>query len=253
MQFSVGRRFRDGFALLKVGVLLATLFFGRDACATEIAVDVGHTLTASRAVSARGGKEFDFNRGFAERLVQALEAKNLSVRGINFDGRIESLDARPRQAVGSDLFISIHHDFVQAKFLEQWVWAEKAETFSDRHRGFSLFVSHNNPDLRTSLLCASTIGARLRRLGFVGASHHVDSIEGQARPFADADNFVYYYDNLVVLYRTTLPAVLFEAGVIKHREEELTLRDPGLQARMAHGIATGVAACLYVKTNIEYR
>ena len=47
-------------------------------------------------------------------------------------------------------------------------------------------------------------------------------------------------------YRTTLPAVLFEAGVIKHRAEELVLRDPALQARMADAIATGIAACLYV-------
>ena len=56
---------------------------------------------------------------------------------------------------------------------------------------------------------------------------------------------VHYYDNLVVLYRTTLPAVLFEAGVIKNRDEELMLLDADRQARMADGIATGIAACLY--------
>ena len=39
--------------------------------------------------------------------------------------------------------------------------------------------------------------------------------------------------------------VLFEAGVIKHREEELALRDPERQARMVDAIATGIAACLY--------
>ena len=59
-------------------------------------------------------------------------------------------------------------------------------------------------------------------------------------------NTVHYYDNMVVLYRTTLPAVLFEAGVIKHRAEELALRDPVRQDRMADAIATGIAACLYV-------
>ncbi|MCB1961389.1 MAG: N-acetylmuramoyl-L-alanine amidase, partial [Rhodocyclaceae bacterium] len=57
---------------------------------------------------------------------------------------------------------------------------------------------------------------------------------------------VHWYDNLVVLYRTALPAVLFEAGVIKHRDEELELRDAARQQRMADGIATGVAACLQV-------
>ena len=70
---------------------------------------------------------------------------------------------------------------------------------------------------------------------------------GRKHLAADAANGVWYYDNLVVLYRTTLPAVLFEAGVIKHREEELELLDPERQARMADALATGIAACLAVR------
>lgn len=56
-----------------------------------------------------------------------------------------------------------------------------------------------------------------------------------------------YFDNLIVRYRTSLPAVLFEVGVIKHREEELALRDPERVERMADAIATGNAACLYAR------
>jgi N-acetylmuramoyl-L-alanine amidase len=41
--------------------------------------------------------------------------------------------------------------------------------------------------------------------------------------------------------------VLFEAGVIKHREEELELLDPDYQARMADAVATGIAGCLSVR------
>ena len=70
-------------------------------CAAEVAVDVGHTLAATGAVSARGRKEFDFNRVLAGRVVDALAARGLGVRPINFDGRIESLDARPRAAAVS--------------------------------------------------------------------------------------------------------------------------------------------------------
>ena len=215
--------------------------------AAEVAVDVGHTLAATGAVSARGGREFDFNRVLAAQVVSALSQRQLAVRPINFDGRIASLAARPQQAAGSDFFISIHHDSVQAELLETWTWEGKPQTYSDRHIGFSLFVSRDNPDLATSLRCASAIGARLRRLGFVPATHHADSLPGRARPYADADNAVHYYDNLVVLYRTSLPAVLFEAGIIKHRAEEMALRDPVLQARMADGIATGIAACLFAR------
>jgi N-acetylmuramoyl-L-alanine amidase len=214
--------------------------------AGEVAVDVGHTLAASGAVSARGGREFDFNLRLAAGVASALSARRLGVRAINFDGRISSLEERPQQAAGADFFISIHHDSVQAELLEEWDWQGRTQTFSDRHSGFSLFVSRDNPDLLTSLRCASAIGARLRRLGFVGATHHADSLPGRSRPYADADNAVHYYDNLIVLYRTSLPAVLFEAGVIKHRDEELALLDRQRQARMADGIATGVAACLFV-------
>jgi N-acetylmuramoyl-L-alanine amidase len=215
--------------------------------ASEVAVDVGHTLAASGAVSARGVREFDFNHVLATQLVAALENRQLAVRQVNFDGRIASLEERPKQSLGADLFISIHHDSVQAELLEAWEWEGTTQTYSDRHRGFSLFVSHDNPDLVTSLRCASAIGARLRRMGFIPATHHADSLPGRSRPYADVDNAVHYYDNLIVLYRTTLPAILFEAGVIKHREEELALRNPGRQALMADSIATGIAACLYAR------
>ena len=213
--------------------------------AAEIAVDVGHTLAAPGAVSARGVDEFVFNRALADRLVGSLAGKGLPVRRINFDGRIASLQDRPREARGASFFIAIHHDSVQQEWLETWQWNGIEHSFSDRYRGFSLFVSRDNPEPSTSLRCASAIGARLRRLGFEGATHHVNSMPGRERPYADADNAVHFYDNLVVLYRTTLPAVLFEAGIIKHREEELALREPERQARMADGIATGIAACLF--------
>ncbi len=218
---------------------------GVTAQAAEVAVDVGHTLAASGAVSARGRKEFDFNRVLAERVADALSARGLGVRPINFDGLIASLDARPQEATGSDFFIAIHHDSVQAELLEEWEWEGMPQTFSDRHSGFSMFVSRSSPDLETSLRCASAIGARMRRMGFVGATHHADSLAIHPRPYADEQNTVHYYDNLVVLSRTTLPAVLFEAGVIKHRDEELALLDPVRQERMADAIATGIAACLY--------
>ncbi len=215
--------------------------------AAEVAVDVGHTLAAPGAISARGVGEFEFNRILADKLVPELQRRGLSVRPVNFDGRISSLQERPQQAAGADFFIAIHHDSVQAELLENWQWNGTTQTYSDRHAGFSLFVSRNNPELTTSLRCASAIGARLRRLDITPATHHVNSLPGRERPYADAENAVHYYDNLVVLYRTSLPAVLFEAGVIKHRDEELALRDTQRQTRMVDALATGIAACLFVQ------
>lgn len=90
----------------------------------------------------------------------------------------------------------------------------------------SMFVSRNSPDLESSLRCASAIGARMRRMGFVGATHA--DLLADPRPYADQQNTVHYYDNLVVLYRTTLPAGLSFRGRRDqaHRDEELALIDP---------------------------
>lgn len=206
-----------------------------------VAVDVGHGLRDGGAVSARGRPEFEFNRVFAGVLAGELLGRGLAVRPVNFTGDIGALAERPIQAQGSDFFISIHHDSVGEAYLRPWDWDGRAASYTDVKRGFGLFVSTRNPDPATSLRCASAIGALLRRAGFVPTPWH-----GRAHPPADSENGVWYYDNLVVLYRTTLPAVLFEAGVIKHRDEELELRDPERQQRMADAVATGIAACLSV-------
>jgi len=206
-----------------------------------IAIDVGHGSIDGGATSARGRPEFAFNREFAGVLVKVMRDRGQSVREINFAGDIGSLAARPVQAAGADFFISIHHDSIGESWLKPWVWEGSEQTYTEVKRGYGLFVSAQNPDLETSLRCASSMGAMLRRAGFAPSTWH-----NRTHLPADAENGVWYYDNLVVLYRTTLPAVLFEAGVIKHRKEELELADPERQTRMADALATGIAACLSV-------
>lgn len=207
-----------------------------------VAVDVGHGEKDSGAISARGRSEFAFNRDFAGVLATTLRQRELGVKEVNFDGRIASLYDRPQAANGSDFFISIHHDSIGEAWLLPWEWEGQAQTYTEVKRGYGIFVSAQNPDLATSLRCASTIGAMMRRAGFAPSTWHARKHQP-----ANAENGVWYYDNLVVLYRTKLPAVLFEAGVIKHRDEELELRDAERQARMADALATGIAACLFVR------
>lgn len=209
--------------------------------APVVAVDVGHTLAAHGATSARGRGEFAFNRDLAREVAAALIARGIAAHLVNDDGRIATLQDRPKAVPDADFFISIHHDSVSQHQLRPWTWQGQTLDYNDEFAGHSLFVSHDNPAPADSLMCASAIGARLQRMGFVPTDKNARS-----RAWADPANTVHWYDNLVVLYRTTLPAVLFEAGVIKNRDEELKLRDPAYQRRMADGIATGIAACLQV-------
>lgn len=219
------------------------LFFGSTAAFAApplIAIDVGHGGVDGGATSARGRPEFAFNREFAGVLAGVMRERGLGVREVNFAGDIGSLTARPVQAAGSDFFIAIHHDSIGEAWLKPWVWEGVEQTYTEVKRGYGIFVSAQNPDPESSLLCATSIGAILRRAGFEPSTWHA-----RKHLAADAENGVWYYDNLVVLYKTTLPAVLFEAGVIKHRDEELELGDPVRQARMADAVTTGIAACLF--------
>lgn len=234
------RSARPSAAFLSTLLLLAG-FAGRAGAVPEVAVDVGHGLAEPGALSARGRPEFEFNLDFAGHLARELEARRLKVRRVNFDGMIGSLTARPKAAAGSDFFIAVHHDSIDEAFLLPWEWQGSPQTYTEVKRGYGIFVSANNPDLATSLRCATAIGRQLRRAGYVPTQWHAR----KHRP-ADAANGIWYYDRLVVLYRTTLPALLFEAGVIKHRDEELQLADPAAQQRMADVVATGLAGCLSV-------
>lgn len=226
---------------LGIGATLALLCAaaGGVSAAPLVAVDIGHTVEAPGAISARGRSELAFNRDLALKVVDALHALDVRTVLVNADGRIESLQARPAGVPQADFFLSIHHDSTNASELSEWEWMGTPQTFSDRWAGHSLFVSTRNPDLATSVLCGRAIGARLQRAGFTPTDKNA-----RRRAYIDAEHAVHAFDNLIVLYRAQQPALLFEAGVIKHRDEELLLRDEARQARMAGEIATGLKACL---------
>jgi N-acetylmuramoyl-L-alanine amidase len=209
-----------------------------------VAIDVGHYLAEPGATSARGRAELEFNRDLAALVRDELQSRGIRVLLVGADGDMAVLSRRTAAARGADLLLSVHHDSVQPDYLEEWVHEGETRRFTDRFAGFSLFVSRRNPELAASLACASAVGAALRGAGFVPSLYHAEPIPGESKPFADRANGVHYYDNLVVLHTATQAAVLFEAGVIVNRVEELALRDPATQRRMAAAVADGVRSCL---------
>jgi N-acetylmuramoyl-L-alanine amidase len=211
--------------------------------AASIAIDVGHFLEKPGVISARGVSEFEYNRTLALEIAQALERDRHRVILIGADGLASDLGRRAPLANGMDLLISVHHDSVQPRFISLWEFDGMERKYSDRFSGFSLFVSRLNPEVERSLRCASAAGAALKRAGFTPSRYHADPILGENRPFADEENGVHYFDNLAVLRTARVPALLFEAGVIIHREEEFRMRDPAVRARMAASIVEAVASC----------
>ena len=212
----------------------------------HIALDAGHSVKSQGAISARGVAEFEFNRQLVLTLDAEFKRRGVTTTLIAVEGRTEDLVSRPRKAkdAGAQLFVAIHHDSAKARFHHDWVFEGRPRKFlDDRFRGFSLFVSRNNPQWPQALKCASAIGAQLIVQGFKPSRYHADAVLGESREFADEINGVHFFDNLAVLRHAIIPALLFEAGVIVNRDDEALLAQSATPQRIAVAMTAGVAAC----------
>jgi N-acetylmuramoyl-L-alanine amidase len=207
----------------------------------RIVLDVGHTAESEGAASARNVTEFVFNLRLAQRIEEQLKAAGFAeARLLVTEGKARpSLFRRVARAsdLQADLLLSIHHDSVPNSFLEDWEFEGKKSHFSDRFSGYSVFVSHDNPDFKTSLSFAELIAKQLKAGGLKYAEQYSQPVMGHYQhPLLNKDTGVYSYDELVVLRKTRMPAVLLEAGSIINRDEELKMASPERQDVIAGAV-----------------
>jgi N-acetylmuramoyl-L-alanine amidase len=200
----------------------------------RIVLDVGHTAESEGATSARGVPEFTFNLRLAQRINEKLKAEGFAETSLLVtEGKAKpSLVKRVTAAsdLNADLFLSIHHDSVPNKFLEDWEFEGKKSHFSDRFGGYAVFVSHENPDFKTSLAFAELLAKEMKAQGLQYAQQYSQAIMGHYQhPLLNKETGVYSYDQLIVLRTTRMPAVLLEAGSIINRDEELRMESPERQ------------------------
>jgi N-acetylmuramoyl-L-alanine amidase len=210
----------------------------------SMVLDVGHSIEASGATSARGATEYDFNLRLAKRIEQSLGAAdfaNVHLMVSRGRGRSGLLQRSAEAAkVGANLFLSIHHDSVQDFYLQKWTYQGKVREFSDRFRGYSIFVSYENARPKASLVAATFLGDELQARGLQFTRHHAEDIKGERRQLIDDGRGIYRFDDLVVLKNTKAPAILFEAGVIVNREEEALLASTGYQDTISSAVVRAV-------------
>ena len=208
----------------------------------RIVLDVGHTADSEGATSARNVPEFSFNLRLAQRVEQKLKDDGFAeTRLLVTEGKARpSLFKRVAVAnnLNADLFLSIHHNSVPNTLLEDWEFDGKKSHFSDRFSGYSVFVSHSNPEFKTSLAFAELIGKEMKAQGLQYAQQYTQAIMGRYQhPLLDKETGVYSYDELVVLRTTRMPAVLLEAGSIINRDEELKMDSPERQDVISGAVA----------------
>jgi N-acetylmuramoyl-L-alanine amidase len=227
--------------------LAVMVFLSKEGIAdTELlAIDVGHSHARPGVISSTGIPEFEFNAALAGTVSDFLSAQGNPVIQIGSDGNMESLPKRTFIAneANAKFFLSIHHDSVQPKYLSDWIWQDEIRQYTDYAAGFSLFVSRKNPNLAASLQCATAIGMALKEKGLQPSPHHAENIAGENREWADRENGVYFYDDLIVLKTAAMPAVLLEAGVIVNREEEKNIQTPEMRNIIAAAIENGLRHC----------
>ncbi len=216
-----------------------------DPASFRVIVDVGHTPEVPGAISARGVDEYTFNL----KLAQAIDGK-LREAGFNHahlllaNGEaIPSLVRRVAQAntMSADLLISIHHDSVPEAFKSMWEFGGVQRSYSDRFKGHSIFVSADNADYQGSLAFAKLLGARLKARGLEYTPHYKEAFMGsRRRQLVDAETGVYRYDQLLILRTARMPSVLFEAGSIVHRDEEILVGTEEHQLQLAGAVTEAV-------------
>src|SRR5213076_1968926 len=80
--------------------------------------------------------------------------------------------------LAADLLLTIHHDSVPNEFLETWEFEGEEYRFSDRFKGHSIFVSHDNADWRGSLRFGRLLGLSLKARGLQYTPHYTEAFMG---------------------------------------------------------------------------
>jgi N-acetylmuramoyl-L-alanine amidase len=251
-----GQVHRCGWSVIVSGALI--LVFAPQAFAAscklkergdvKIVIDVGHTPTDSGQISARGVPEFEFNTRLAQRVRDALKSggyRSARMSGTDVNG-VPGLELRAQRAndMDADLFISIHHNGVRDETLIPWQFNGQERRYLDKFRGYAILVSRKSSSYGESLGLATILADRLMASGLDFTSHHDEETNtakyGRLAPMVDRTRGIYAFDNLVVLYRTNMPALILEAGMIVNRHEEEMLSSPALGSTIAKSFVDAV-------------
>lgn len=207
--------------------------------AADVVLDPGHSVKSPGATSCTGQKEYIYNDALVGMIAKYLAHNGNPVEITRKPGEDLKLLTRASKSAGKQLFISVHHDSVQPQFIQVM---SNGNPVSEKAKGYSIFVSRKNPFFNESLAAARKLGKSLRDRGLTPTLHHAEKISGENRPLLDRELGVYAYDNLAVLKNAKSPALLFEAGVLVHPEDEKLVQSPKYRQAVSEAMLETIQA-----------
>ena len=204
------------------------------ASASNIIVDIGHTTEAYGAVGCSGTPEYEYNKKLAFSVGSFLQEKGKTVSFTGERSTVQTLHSRVVDAMGSAVFLSIHHDSVQPQFIKKN--PQTGGNCSNRASGFSIFVSSKSPEYLKSYNYALKLGKALLKSGYRPTLHHAEKIKGESRRVLSKELGIYDFSELYVLKNNPVPALLLEAAVIVNPTDELLVHSPRFQRDISEAV-----------------
>jgi N-acetylmuramoyl-L-alanine amidase len=228
-----------------------------------IAIDAGHGGDDPGAIGKYGTREKDVVLAIARALAQRVDAEPgmKAVLTRNGDYFVPLRDRMQRaRALQADLFVSIHADSIRDRSVngssvyilsqrgatdEASRWLAERENASDLIGGVSL---DDKGDVLASVLLDLSQSASLSA-SQAAAEHilHQLNLVGEVRkPLVQQARFV-------VLKSPDIPSMLVETAYISNPEEEMRLRVPAHQAKLAAAIHDGLREYFYADPPVGTR
>jgi N-acetylmuramoyl-L-alanine amidase len=207
-----------------------------------VVLDPGHGGRDPGAIGVGGVREKQVTLALARALAEDLEALGFDVVLTRKDDRFLDLEERTAiaEAARGDLFVSLHANAarrVSVRGVETYYLDENHErhslTVAARENGVD--PSEVNELQRTlAKLRVSEVSPHSRRLAEL-IQHRI--VSGMPRPFRPVPDLGVKKGPFYVLFLSSMPAVLVEAGFLTNRTEAKRLRDAAYRDALAEQIA----------------
>ena len=228
---------------LLIIVTLTTFYPVSYAKPFTIVLDSGHNPKQQGALGVKGIYEVVYNDNLTAQIAKTLREAGFFVILTRTPTQDITLEERTQIANTSDadLFLAIHHDSAQLKYLEK----STLNQFTTYHTttpiaGYSIFASTLNSHFSESIEFATLLGQNLLKLGRPPSTHHAENIQGENRQWLNKALGIYQFDDLIVLKKTTIPAVLLEVGVIVDKEDEAYISNQEKQDAIIQAIVSAL-------------